>query len=351
MPPEAGNDAWSRYSTREEQRALFAERAGGLPIATAGLLCKLDNGLILETPVPLVTLNVLPIPELDRPEDFAGVVGPLVLQTHVDPDRLESGGTIHITVSIRGMGNLWDVGDLLGRWTPIEADVFARKPQLELRPGSRLSVQKIFRYDVVPRGTGPFAIPPVRLSYFDPIEARYLVARSPSVEVTVSPRQTSADWAPEPKSSRRVANGPIENSPSRLIPMLALSFAVAAGIALRRWRRAPRHNSRAPPIATGDSDRDASELVRALRAALASHYDHKTSEHSGATLGSRYGPGAGDALGSDYQSDIQSDQASEAAELLETLERSRFDPGTDAPNPDLIERALARLDGATRRRS
>ncbi len=308
------SDPSSRYTTREEQRALFPERPGSLDIVSAGLLCKLGNGAILDTPVPPVTLTVLPIPVLDQPEDFTGVVGPLVLQTHVEPDQLALGSTIHVTVSIRGAGNLWDVGDLLARWNPT-ADVFARKPQLELRAGSRLSVQRIFRYDVVPRDSGLFTIPPVRLSYFDPVESRFLIARSASVEVAVSPRPAPSDRVAERDFDRPAANPQTPSAPSLAIPALALGFAVAAGIAWWLWRRGPRVGSLAAPIATGDSDHDAGELVRALRSALAARPD------------------------------------AEAAELLETLERSRFDPNTEAPARNEIERALARLGGTTRGRS
>ncbi|MGE4606936.1 MAG: BatD family protein [Myxococcota bacterium] len=332
--------ASSRYTTREEQRALFAERAGALVIRSSGLLCKLKNGVILDTPVPTVTLNVLPIPESDRPEDFTGVIGPLVLQTHVEPDQLALGSTIHVTVSIRGSGNLWDVGDLLGRWNPMNTDVFARKAQLELRSGSRLSVQRILRYDVVPRSVGAFAIPPIRLSYFDPLETRYRVARSSGIEVTVSPRQTPPGPAAEPDSVRPAANRRGPSSPSRVIPVLALSFAVAASIALWLWRRGARHRSLATPIATGDTDDDSGELLRALRSALAS-------QHARKTAGSVSSPQSG----SDSVLDDRPDYTSEAAELLETLERSRFDPNTEAPERDVIERALKRLGRATRGRS
>lgn len=347
-PQGEPQDTWLRYTTREEQRALFAERAGALPIATSGLLCKLDTGEMVETPVPSVTLNVLPLPVSGQPEDFPGVVGPLALRTHVEPDRLESGGTLHVTVSIRGSGNLWDIGDPLGRWAPVETDVFARKPQLELRPGKRLSVQKIFRYDVVPRGTGAFTVPPVRLSYFDPVDARYHVARSARIDVAVSPAPDSANRAPEPGSVRRAATRPPDSAPSVVLPVLTLGLVLAAAIATWRWRR--RLGSSAAPIATGDTDHDAREMARALRAALASHADASDPPGEGEKAGPADGIRAGDPSGSNPAGkNRRSEFATAATELLETLERSRFDPGTEAPDRAEIERALARLDRGPRR--
>jgi hypothetical protein len=347
VPPETENDAWSRYTTREEQRALFAERAGRLPVTTAGLQCKLNSGLILETPVPTVTLKVLAVPESGRPEGFAGVIGPLMLQTHAASGELELGSTVQVTLSIRGKGNLWDVGDLLARWNPTRADVFARKPQLELRAGTQLSVQKIYRYDVVPRDVGPFAIPPVELSYFDPLRARYLIARSPGVEINVSPRKAATDRALEPDVPR-AAKPPAQSGPSLLIPALGLCVAATVGGGLWQWRRGARQRS--PSAAT--HDRDARDRARALREALAAYRDphHAATGPSLGPLESSNAP-VGVRSASNRRANAPSDLGNEAARLLETLERSRFDPGTEAPAPATIERAITRLTDATHRRA
>ncbi len=326
--PEA-RETPPRYTTREEHRALFAERTGEIPIESPGLLCKLSNGVVLDTPVAPVTLSVLPFPASGRPDDFAGVIGPLVLQTHVDRDQLSLGETIHVTVSIRGAGNLWDVADPLRDWKPAETDLFTRKPQLELQAGKRLSVQKIFRYEVVPRSAGTISVPPLSLSHFEPIETRYAVARSASIEVAVSPRLRQPTKPAQPDRAPPLPATEPHTVPSRKLPVIAFVVTVALAIALALWRRSTRVGSVAAPIETGDADRDAGEWVRALRAAL----DLRAAETAAQPAGKS-------------ASETRSASEAEAAKLLEALERSRFDPNTEPPPREAIVHALERLRGS-----
>lgn len=324
----ATRDTPPRYTTREEHRALFAERTGTLPIETAGLQCRLRSGVVLDIAVPAVALRVRPLPP--SAPDFSGVVGPLVLQSHVDPDELVLGQTLHVTVSVRGSGNLWDVSDPLAGWRPPLADVFARKPQLDLRAGRRLSVQKIFRYDVVPRSAGPLSVPSVSLAHFDPIDARYFVAQSRRLDIVVLPGSREPDARAAAERSGQTAHAEDHGFPSRTTFAIALIAIPGLTIVWVLWRRNLRSRSAAIPMATDDAEHDAAQWARALRSALALR---------GVSIDLDR-----DSIAS--AAPARSDAVSEAAAVLETLERSRFDPHTEAPAPEAIRRALEGLDGA-----
>ena len=68
-----------------------------------------------------------------RPDEYAGLVGPLILTTHVDPESVALGETVHVVVSIRGAGNLWDVTHPLDEQQFAAAELFADSPLLDLR--------------------------------------------------------------------------------------------------------------------------------------------------------------------------------------------------------------------------
>lgn len=293
--------------TRVEQRALFAERPGALRVTSDGLRCALTDGRVLPVEVPELVLEVSPLPDGD---DRTGLVGPLVLEAHAEPTTLELGGSVRVTVSMRGAGNLWDAADPLPRPAGAGFEVFALPPELALRAGRQLSVQRIFRYDVVPRAIGPVALPAVEVAYFDPQRREFGATRAELPTLSVTATASDEPTGPSPRGAQAPRRTPLAAAarPSAWIGAALLAAAWLAWLAWRRRGRAASDPVRdalaaaARAAGAGDVDRELAALARALRAAL------------------------------EHEADGAAADAARAA--LDELERARFAPLSDAGAPD-----------------
>jgi hypothetical protein len=333
------------YRSREERRALFPERPGELRAESAVLHCRIltDAGeRIVATRAPAVALRAEAPPAESRPPDFAGLIGPIALQTIVTPRELRLGESLRVAVMLRGSGNLWDAPDPLADIAG--ADVFPRRPEQSLETGAALSVKRHFAYDVVPLREGTLVIPAVRVPYFDPAAGRFATAASDAVRVAVAARagapggeSPEADLSPGPaaegarpaRPARQDATAGAGRRNRRSWPIALAALAAAGGLlAARRRSRARRARAALERALTAAEDGEAAALARALRGALA-----------------RRVPGAAPSLTAEEIAALPAlpAAAAEAARLLAEVERARFDPSASAPGRDAVARAVAKL--------
>jgi hypothetical protein len=196
-------------------------------------------------------------------------------------------------------------------------------------------VRRRFAYDVVPRREGVLVVPELRVAYFDPIAERYAEARVAGVEVAVGPRTTRAETAAHPAQADPAPAAASGRGPWPWIAIAAGAAALAAAAALvARRRRLASGGGVSDALAeaaaaerAGHAEAHAAALVRALRAALATHLpdaERRTPEQllAGASL---------------------SAPVRAALELLAAVERARFDPAAPAPQRAAIDRVLAQL--------
>ncbi len=335
--PQAGRALrWgASYRVREEHHALFPERSGERVIPASGLRCTTPGG-VHQIPLSAAALRVRPLPEAGRPPGFSGLVGLIAVSRRVAPRSLALGGSFTLSVTLQGHGNLWDATDPLANTEALDdAQIFPRRPALELDRGLRLGVRRRFAYDVVPRREGTLALPALQIPYFDPEAGRYGVASAPPVEIEVTPRAATpagADGATR-SQARPAATEPARGASHWIwsVPAAALLAGAALWLGLRR--RAGRHvrdaslAEAAAARARGDVDAEASALARALRVALEPH-----------------APGAGGLAPEELSAGrALAPAAQRAAQLLAAAERARFDPGAPPPDAAAIERAIADL--------
>jgi hypothetical protein len=251
------------------------------------LRCTLADGTSQDVPVPAVPLAVGDPPEAGRPVDWRGAIGPLHVQLLALPERISLGESVHVSVAIRGAGNLWVIDEPFAGATLGSAEIYHRPPEIDTEAGERLSVRRFFRMDLVPHAAGVFEIPTIALPYYDPIDRRYATARTEPKRIQVDPR--AAAEPPRSDASHRAAAPPVgleakEQSPANSGVFatrgvaLAAAAALIAGAALWRVRGAQRrrwqHVTDVLAIARGaaergDSRAEAANLSRALDAAVA----------------------------------------------------------------------------------
>jgi hypothetical protein len=336
LPPEPRPDEREQgvlYHVHDELRALFAERSGRLTLGGAVLRCAFAGGAVQDLRVGARELDVLPFPEAGRPAEFDGVVGPLWLHLVVTPERVALGESVRVALMARGAGNLWLLDAPLEAAALPGSDVFARAPELALERGRGLFVRRHFAYDIVPRAAGRLVIPPLQVAYFDPEAGAYRQAATEEVQVRVEERAAAAAATRAPADAG--AARPRTQGSSRAV-VAALAAACALGGAAVWWRLRRRADDTAARAlaeagrsrAAGDRTGELAAQSRALRAALARDVP--------------------DALALDAEelaARAARPAARDAAALLASLERARFQPGAAAPAAEEVERAVRALAG------
>ena len=299
LPGQMGNarvhESGSHYLVYEDRRALFPLRAGQIEIPSASIRCTLwgapgDTRSNVIALVPGTAVEVREPPTADRPPGYAGIVGTADVVVQAEPRAVTLGGTVHVSVTLTGEGNLWAAPapfeDGLGRdASGAAAELFRRAPELALEPDRRLRVRRVFSFELVPRRVGSLVIPPYELAVLDPASASYTTVRSQPISLSVAPPLAAAasPAAAAPLASTRRPLGGPDDAPGAglsrfILPALsvALLFGAATG-GVRLWcgRRAAVDPVRAEALRDADAARRAGDvaaekraLARALRAAL-----------------------------------------------------------------------------------
>jgi hypothetical protein len=345
LPPQPGADVrvdGRVFHVYDDLRAIIPERPGRFEYRGAELRCQLAGGEVQQIPLPAATLEVLPLPEAGRPPDFTGLVGPLLLQLVVTPERVALGASLRVAVMARGTGNLWLLDAPFGPEAFGDAEVFARQPELVLERGRELYVRQHFAFDVVPRRTGRLRVPSLKVPYFDPDSGAYRVAETQEVEVQVEERAAASPAAKAELRGEGAAAGLERRGGGHGLPLLAGGLAAGAAVAVWGWRRrrglgaaAEALHAAARARAAGDTSEERGALARALRAALARDVPEAPAlavEELAAQPG-------------------LSAPARAAVELLASLERARFDRAAPAPGAEEVARALRALGVRPARRA
>lgn len=126
-------------------------------------------------------LTVLPLPEQDKPANFSGLVGDYAIQAAAAPREVNIGDPVTLTVTVSGpsarQAKLPDLASFL------PASSF--KIPEEIAAGDLEDNKKIFTQTIRVKDTSVTAIPPIALSYFDPVKKSYQLASTAPIPLTV----------------------------------------------------------------------------------------------------------------------------------------------------------------------
>ena len=128
-------------------------------------------------------IEVLPLPEQGRPEEFTGAVGRFQLSVEAQPTQVAVGDPVTLRVLVEGEGNMASV-------QPLQVDaatgVKLYDPKVEEEERITNGVyggRRLFEYIVIPEQGGTLNIPPLRFAYFDPHQVRYEVLESAPITI------------------------------------------------------------------------------------------------------------------------------------------------------------------------
>ncbi len=140
------------------------------------------NTVIKSNPI---TINVEPLPQLNKPKDFNGAVGDFRLSSRIDRTQLKANDALTVTYTISGKGNL-ELIKIPDVRFPTDFESFDPKVINNIKTNnSGISGKKKFEYLAIPRNGGDFVIKPVSLSYFNPVDKKYHTVTSDEYNIHV----------------------------------------------------------------------------------------------------------------------------------------------------------------------
>lgn len=194
---------WQRFTF---DRTFLPTRPGKLELAAPLLRYNVlvrdgrqaENFYVYGKPL---AVEVLPIPVEGRPDPYYGAVGRFTIDAQVDRDTVKVGGTVRVTLAIRGTGNL----------------EFLRVPALDDLAGfhklgqteSRRPGEVVVEYDLTPLVPEISEVPAIAWNWFDttPGVEAFAQARTRPIPLHVQPLPPGETLAPLPTAVKASVPG------------------------------------------------------------------------------------------------------------------------------------------------
>ncbi len=191
------------YKVLEVRHALIPSKTGALRILPTKMTMivyppgEADRGTF-DTPLYALTtgieravesgpleLEVIPLPEDQRPDDFSGLVGSFQIDSLLEPPTIKAGESAILTVFLSGRGNVDRIPDL--KLPKLEqTKVYPDLSVLKMEPDAKgLTASKTMRWALVPEKEGHYEIPSLSISFFDTKTKKYRALKTPPHSLSV----------------------------------------------------------------------------------------------------------------------------------------------------------------------
>ena len=139
------------------------------------------------------TINVKPLPEAGKPEDFSGAVGDFDFKVTPSKTNLKHGESLDLVVSVTGKGNL-KLFSLPKPVVPNALEMYDAVHSEDIStPLSGMAGKSSDSYTIIPQYRGNYPVKPMQFSYFDLSSGTYKTLRSPQIMINVLDGPTPAD--------------------------------------------------------------------------------------------------------------------------------------------------------------
>ena len=193
------------YQVGELKRTyLFAQRSGKLEIEPMNIACvvrKQSNkkprdvfeqffgggyeDATYNVKSKAVPIEIMPLPEANKPSDFSGAVGNYSFKAQMSKDKIKANDAINLTITLLGKGNIKLV-DPLKIVFPEDFETYDPKIKENITSNvNGVSGNKTFDYLIIPRHEGNYKIDKINFSYFDPEKKQYVTLPSPEFTIHV----------------------------------------------------------------------------------------------------------------------------------------------------------------------
>lgn len=132
-----------------------------------------------------VSVNVTPLPEVGKPESFAGAVGDFTFKATLDKNEVKANDAITLILEVSGKGNI-ELIDLPEVELPPGFEKYDPKSSKNVKNKGIVSGKKTEEYLIVPRVPGIKEIKPFKFSYYNPKQKKYIEQESSKFIINVS---------------------------------------------------------------------------------------------------------------------------------------------------------------------
>ena len=129
-----------------------------------------------------LTVNVSPLPA-GAPASFGGGVGEFTISAAVSKDSLKTHEAASLIVTVTGKGNV-SLLEAPKVSFPPDMEVYDTKITSDIAPGGMSGTRK-YEYPFIPRSYGDFVIEPIRYSYYDVNQKRYVTLQTEPIDLKV----------------------------------------------------------------------------------------------------------------------------------------------------------------------
>ena len=194
------------YNVIELRTALFPLVSGNIEIPPAKFNCNIiirqqgySNSIFdefsgrggqkypVERSTDSVKLKIKPLPESDKPEDFAGTVGRFTMGVLAKPTKVKVGDPITLSINIRGEGNIQTIGEpVLASGDEKDFKIYPAETDTTITDrGDGIRGEKLFSKVVEPQHEDIDMIPAISFSYFDPELEKYMTITHDPIPIMV----------------------------------------------------------------------------------------------------------------------------------------------------------------------
>jgi hypothetical protein len=151
------------------------------------------------------TINVKPLPEAGKPDDFTGAVGNFDFKVIPSKTNLKHGESLDLVVSVTGKGNL-KLFSLPKPVVPNALEMYDAVHSEDIStPLSGMAGKSVDSYAIVPQYKGNYPVKPMQFSYFDLSSGTYKTLRSPEIMIHVLDGPTPVDSTATKGNKNKIA--------------------------------------------------------------------------------------------------------------------------------------------------
>ncbi|MFD2918975.1 BatD family protein [Terrimonas rubra] len=175
-------------------RVTFAQGQTPHPTVTEGVIHNKDTngkGIVYESRMSSqpVVINVLPLPEANRPDSFGMATGKFSLTATVNKTVLAKNETCLLSVALTGKGNIIQIASPAIEWPSVMENFEPRIQDTINREQVPLTGTRTFLYNFLSPRSGEYTIPAIAFTYFDTDSNRYKTIHTRPVKVVVEDRE------------------------------------------------------------------------------------------------------------------------------------------------------------------
>ena len=132
-----------------------------------------------------LTLNVKPLPQEGRPSLFNGMVGDFTIAVEAEPVAVRVGEPVTLKITVTAADHLENIFFQPLRYQPLLINRFdiPEDRSLPLREGK----SKVYTQTIRPLNRQIKQVPPLQLSFFNPVSKAYVTVESKAIPLQVSP--------------------------------------------------------------------------------------------------------------------------------------------------------------------